>query len=192
MRFPIYARACALAVGLVAAAAASAEMVYFEAKGTMTIDSTMGAAGDEVTVTFGYDTSTVGECGYSTTGSGCIYRFRPADMTMRVGTRVITATYMDVLVSNDFIYGNPFDRVQITGFPIAIDGVEAHSSSFMQLSLVSGDNQGNVLRGVDLPSQYQVRRFNLERISAAVPGPTPQPSVYSELTSIRRVQSSTR
>ena len=164
MRRGTRARLLATLLGLAVSAGASAEVIRFEVKGTTTAATALAQAGEQVAATFSYDTNTPDkQCYESTTYRWCAYYlFTAHTMAMRVGSHTINTAGLTVTVETYVLNDGPQDTVSIGGYLPSVDGVE-YPVGGASLRLMSGPARGNVLGGAELPTEYQVHRFDLAR-----------------------------
>jgi hypothetical protein len=142
---------------LLASGIASAEMLTFNFKGTVTYGGTLANVGDEVTGHFCYDTDagvpSIALPNYAS------YQVAPeCKMVVRVGTHKATSKNLNVSIWNNF-GGNVEDMIDVYGSTATVDGV-AYPNGNVGFRLATGPGNTKVFRSVNLREQFKIADFD--------------------------------
>lgn len=141
------------------AATATAEVIHFEFRGTVTYTTYIGHVGSPIVGHFSWDTDApVGDVtptfqasSYDGTWVG--------PMSAQVGQHAIAASIVNVMVWNDMGGGNAEDMIDISGSAPVVDGTTYSDGSF-SIRLASANDHPHVLRDTRLPKKINVRKFD--------------------------------
>jgi len=142
---------------LLASGVASAEMLTFRFKGTVTYGGTLASVGDEVTGHFCYDTDTsipgIRLDGYAS------YEVAPeCKIVVRVGAHKATSEQLNVSIWNNF-GGNVEDMIDVYGRTAILDGTE-YPNGAVAFRLATGPGNTKVFRSVNLRERFKIEDFD--------------------------------